>query len=75
MPMQAYHIPNFLVFFPNKPGGEISSYFMDADTEYNAWVHAKIGWLFAIVRICYLHPLTHTLTLAVRRSITLKCLS
>lgn len=61
MTMQAYRLPNFLILLPKKPGGEISPYFMEADTGYNSWVHDKIGWLFAVVRIYYLHLLTHTL--------------
>jgi len=58
MPTQAFRLPGFLGLLPKKPGGEISPYFRDADTGYHSWVHDKIGWLFAIVRICYLRSLS-----------------
>ena len=54
MPAQAYRLPNFLALLPKKPGGAISLHFKDADTGYHSWVHNKVGWLFAIVRTCYL---------------------
>ena len=59
MPTQAYRIPNFLALLPSKPGGEISSHFSEADNGFNAWIHKKVGRLFAIVSICYLQLLVH----------------
>lgn len=61
MPTQTFRLPDFLSLLPQKPGGEISPYFKDADNGYHSWVNDKIGWLFAIVRIHYLRLLGHSL--------------
>ncbi|KAF8843483.1 terpenoid synthase [Paxillus ammoniavirescens] len=48
MPGGVYRIPDLLALLPDKPGGDISPYFQEAKTGYNAWVNKTLGWFLAV---------------------------